>query len=148
MNALGIVDIDDLQGKKDYDPFSSYCNTKLMNILFTKELARRLEGTGVSTCCVHPGVAGTDIFRDLWGTQLFTPFLSLFFKTPRDGAQTTLYAAVSEEMRNARGEYLSDSQVYDHTWWISGSAYDQGLCKKLWESTEAIIATTDLSTSN
>lgn len=148
MNALGKVDIDDLQGKKDYDPFSSYCNTKLMNILFTKELARRLEGTGVSTCCVHPGAAGTDIFRDLWGTQLFTPFISLFFKTPRDGAQTTLYAAVSEEMRNARGEYLSDSQVYDHTWWISGSAYDQGLCKKLWESTEAIIATTDLSTSN
>lgn len=148
MNTFGKVDVDDLQGKKDYDGFSSYCNTKLMNILFTKELARRLEGTGVSTCCVHPGAAGTEIFRGLRGNQLFTPFLSLFFKTPRDGAQTTLYAAVSEEMRNARGEYLSDSQVYDHTWWISGSAYDQGLSKKLWEATEAIIATTDLSSSN
>lgn len=141
MNALGKVDIDDLQGKKDYDPFSSYSNTKLMNILFTKELARKIEGTGVATCCVHPGAAGTEIFRDLWGTQLFTPFLSFFFKTPKDGAQTTLYAAMSEEMR----EFLSDSQVYDHTRWINRSAYDQGLCKKLWEATEAIIAS---STSN
>lgn len=51
MNALGKVDIDDLQGKKDYDPFSSYCNTKLMNILFTKELARRLEGTDPQGWC-------------------------------------------------------------------------------------------------
>lgn len=80
--------------------------------------------------------------------SIITYISSLLWQTPRDGAQTTLYAAVSEEMRTARGEYLSDSQVYDHTWWISGSAYDQGLCKKLWEATEAIIATTDLSSSN
>lgn len=79
---------------------------------------------------------------------IITYISSLLWQTPRDGAQTTLYAAVSEEMRTARGEYLSDSQVYDHTWWISGSAYDQGLSKKLWEATEAIIATTDLSSSN
>lgn len=78
---------------------------------------------------------------------VLTYISSLLWQTPRDGAQTTLYAAVSEEMQDARGEYLSDSQVYDHTWWISGSAYDQGLCKKLWESTEAIIASSDLSDS-
>ncbi|XP_048745374.2 retinol dehydrogenase 11-like isoform X2 [Ostrea edulis] len=139
MNTFGHLNCDDLQAKGHYDPFSAYKNTKLMNVLFTKELARRLEGTGVTTSCVHPGLAATDIFRSLRIANIVGPLISLFFKTAKDGAQTTIYCALSEEMQDAKGEYMSDSQVYDKTVWINKDAYDEGLCKKLWETTEAIL---------
>ncbi|XP_048745375.2 retinol dehydrogenase 13-like isoform X3 [Ostrea edulis] len=80
MNTFGHLNCDDLQAKGHYDPFSAYKNTKLMNVLFTKELARRLEGTGVTTSCVHPGLAATDIFRSLRIANIVGPLISLFFK--------------------------------------------------------------------
>lgn len=63
----------------------------------------------------------------------------IHLQTAKDGAQTTIYCALSEEMQDAKGEYMSDSQVYDKTVWINKDAYDEGLCKKLWETTEAIL---------
>ena len=64
-HAYGKIDFDNLQGEKNYGSFSAYANSKLANVLFTYELARRLDGTGVTANCLHPGTVATDLFRDL-----------------------------------------------------------------------------------
>lgn len=91
----------DLNSEKSYEPVGCYTNSKLANILFTRELARRLKDTKVTVNALHPGVINTELSRHI-GEISFSitgyfvkPAMYLFNKTPRQGAQTTIYAGTT-----------------------------------------------------
>ncbi|CAG0880162.1 unnamed protein product [Darwinula stevensoni] len=132
IHTYGKVDLDNLNSEKEFSKYLIYGNTKLANVLFTKELARRLEGTGVVANCLHPGVVHTEFAR--WLPQILQPIvhiiLSIFIKTPEEGAQTSIHVAVSEEAGRVNGKYFSDCKMTVE----SEKAQDMELAKKLWEA--------------
>lgn len=94
-------------------PAYLYYVSKYANIVFTLELARRLEGSGVTANCLHPGMIDSGIWRSVpaplsWGLQLI---IKGFFKTPEQGAQTTIHLAVSDELEGVNGKYYLDCKV-------------------------------------
>lgn len=97
--------------EKSYDATRSYCQSKLANVLFTKELARRLEGTGVTCYSLHPGVVQTELGRYLTQStnrvihRMFDFTAGYFFKTPEMGAQTTVYCATEPSLADKSGLY-------------------------------------------
>ncbi|KAM9419578.1 retinol dehydrogenase 11-like isoform 2-T2 [Salvelinus alpinus] len=113
----GKIHYDDLNfDKKGYNSVIAYKQSKLANLLFSRELARRTKGTGVTSYSLHPGVIRTELWRH---SQSKYPTLSsmlsapawLLMKTPREGAQTTIYCAVTEGLEEKSGYYFSDCQV-------------------------------------
>ncbi|VDI47071.1 Hypothetical predicted protein [Mytilus galloprovincialis] len=139
VNMFGSVSFDTLNGEK-YSIAGTYYDTKLLNIMFTKELARKLQGTSVTTSCLHPGSVRTELLRNI-PVFVRVPFQImglLFFKTCEEGAQTTIYCAISEDLQGVSGHYYMDCKDYEHTIWISKQAYDEGLCKKIWEVSERL----------
>nr|XP_016940490.1 retinol dehydrogenase 13 [Drosophila suzukii] len=113
-HRFGRIKRDDLNSEKSYDRKMAYCQSKLANILFTRELSKRLEGTGVTVNALHPGVVNTELFRNTpflgskIGKILIAPFIWIFIKTARNGAQTSLYAALDPSLENVSGKYFSD----------------------------------------
>src|SRR4028119_312837 len=98
------IDFDNLQGEKGYRGARAYSQSKLANVLFTYELARRLQGTGVAANCVHRGVVGTNLGSGVSGAfgfmvRAMTPLM----KSPEKGAETSIYLASSPEGAGARG---------------------------------------------
>jgi retinol dehydrogenase 12 len=111
-----------------------YCISKLCNVLFTSELARRLDGTGVTTYSLHPGVVATDVWR-----RIPAPFRSvakLFMRSSQDGARTTVYCATSPEVRGASGRYYDECREKQP----SKLAQDPELAAELWRRSEAWVA--------
>ena len=101
------LDFDDLQMEKGYSGFSMYSRSKLMNILFTRELARRLEGTGVTVNCLHPGFVATRFADGNPGLGAFVvKAAKKFALTPEEGAQTITYLASSPEVNGVTGKYF------------------------------------------
>ncbi|KAJ9574859.1 hypothetical protein L9F63_007984, partial [Diploptera punctata] len=88
------------------------CRSKLANLLFTKKLAKRLQGTGVTVNAVHPGIVDTEIIRHMsffdstFSAIFLKPLVWMFVKSPRQGAQTTVYAALEESIKNVTGKYF------------------------------------------
>ncbi|XP_049952521.1 retinol dehydrogenase 13-like [Schistocerca serialis cubense] len=115
----GKINIEDLNSEKQYDPGEAYNQSKLANVLFTKELAKRLEGTGVTVNAVHPGIVDTEITRHMSfynssiSAVFLKPFVKLFIKSPRKGAQTTIYVALDESLQNVSGKYFSNCKEED-----------------------------------
>jgi retinol dehydrogenase 12 len=103
----GKFDINNLQSEKRFGSFSTYCNTKLLNILFTFELSDKLKGSGITVNTLHPGVVRTNFAHELKGVfkvinLLFKPFLM----SPAKGAATSVYLASSDEVKNISGKYF------------------------------------------
>src|SRR5215208_8018317 len=106
------IDFDDLQSERRYRGFPVYGMTKKANILFTYELAERLEGTGVVANCLHPGGVNTDFGANNRGPgillfRVFKPFM----RSPEGGADTIIYLASSPEVEEMTGRYLMDRKV-------------------------------------
>ena len=108
---------DDLMSEKSYSSIAAYCQSKLANVLFTRELAKRLEGTKVTVNALHPGAVRTELQRyasETYGRlsalvySLVKPFIFFIFKNPCEGAQTNIYCAVSEDLDDETGKYFSD----------------------------------------
>lgn len=101
--ALGKIEFGNLNSEINYNRYFSYCNSKLALNLFTKELAARLQRNNddVTVNCLHPGIANTDLFRHLFAPlrAIFTASLWLFFKNSVEGAQTSIYLAVSDDVK-------------------------------------------------
>ncbi|VVC96043.1 unnamed protein product [Leptidea sinapis] len=114
-----------------------YYASKEANILFTKELARRLEGTGVTANCLHPGLIDTGIWNNVpaplsWPLRLVN---KCFFKTPIQGCQTTVMLATDENLLKVSGKYFSDCQESS----LSNAASDMSRARKLWEISEKLV---------
>ncbi len=125
------MDFDNLQGEKGYNGVRAYGQSKLANILFTYELARRLKDTGVTTNALHPGYVNTGI--SLNNGLFFQVFVRLtarlFGRKPEEGAQTSIYLASSPQLAGVTGKYFADCQPVKS----SPLSYDEELAKKLWQ---------------
>ena len=129
------IDLDDLQSRKRYRGMQVYGKTKLANIMFTYELAERLEGTGVTANCMHPGGVNTNFGNNQGGPmnllfRLFKPFM----RSSEQGADTLIYLASSPEVEGMTGKYLADRKVKA----ASDAAYDETTRKRLWEASEEL----------
>jgi len=129
------IDFEDLQSERRYRPFKVYGMTKLANILFTYELAERLEGTGVVANSLHPGGVNTNFGNNnrSFGTLIFRAFKP-FMRTPEQGADTVVYLAVSPEAGKMTGRYLTDRKVV----FSFEDPHDEVVQKRLWEVSEAL----------
>jgi NAD(P)-dependent dehydrogenase (short-subunit alcohol dehydrogenase family) len=133
---LGVrLDFDDLQSAKGYSGLRVYGRSKLANILFTRELARRLAGTGVTANCFHPGVVATR-FGDSSGglAGLVFPILRPFFISPEKGGDTLFYLASSPAVAKTTGEYFVKRKIVAP----SAAARDDAAAKRLWEASETL----------
>jgi len=131
----GNIDFDDLQSKKKYRGFPVYGMTKLANIMFTYELAERLEGTGVTATCMHPGAVNTRFGTSNRGPmtllfRLFKPFM----RTPDQGADTVIWLASSPEAEGLSGRYYADRKPLEP----KKIANDPAACRRLWEESERL----------
>ncbi|MEQ2303147.1 hypothetical protein AMECASPLE_013709 [Ameca splendens] len=139
----GQINFDDINQKINYNPWRSYSQSKLANVLFTRELAKRLQGTGVTTYSLHPGVIRTELGRHflptipLWKRVLYKPF-SFFIKNPTEGAQTTIYCAVEESLQNESGFYYSDCARKA----TAPQGRDDEAAKKLWDLSASMVGLT------
>ncbi|KAJ6660210.1 hypothetical protein lerEdw1_017910 [Lerista edwardsae] len=119
----------DLQGEKSYSRILAYCQSKLANILFTRELARRLQGTGVTVNALHPGVVNSELSRHSSVLNFLWKRFPFFLKTPSEGAQTSIYCAVAEELESVSGKYFSDCKPA----YVSSHGRNDETAKKLWQ---------------
>ena len=108
-HKFGKLDFDDLGGERGYRWTQSYGQSKLANILFTRELARLLDGTGITANCLHPGAVATGLGKNngRWAQALIR-VLSVFFRSPDRGAQTSIFLASSPQVEGVSGKYFSD----------------------------------------
>lgn len=125
---------DDLQyAKTKFRPFSVYSQSKLANILFTTELARRLEGTGVTANCLHPGVIASGFGHTYGGfTSVLVKIASPFLTTPEKGAATSVYLASSPEVEGVTGKYFKNCKETR----ADRGAYELGAPERLWAVSE------------
>jgi NAD(P)-dependent dehydrogenase (short-subunit alcohol dehydrogenase family) len=135
------LDFNDLQNERRYSGFFVYCESKLANVLFTYELARKLEGTGVTANCFHPGAIATELFRDQnilvrLGTQLF-------LKGPAKGAETGVYLATSPEVEGVTGKYFVNKKAARS----NKQSYDEAAARRLWEISDQLTGISKPSTA-
>ena len=128
-----VLDLDNLQSEKQFSMMGAYGQSKLAIMMSTFELARRLEGSGVTVNVVHPGVVATNIF-DLGGwkgglVRILMPLIRLFLLTPEQGARTTLHVATAAELAGVTGRYFKNSKEAAH----NPIADDRTLSAALWE---------------
>jgi NAD(P)-dependent dehydrogenase (short-subunit alcohol dehydrogenase family) len=126
----GRIDFDALQSERRYDPIRVYSMTKLANILFTHELARRLEGTRVTANSVHPGVIATRLLEEYLGVPAVgAATVRTFGGNPERGAETSIYLAASPEVEGISGGYFVNRQESRS----SPASYDEATARKLWD---------------
>jgi len=135
--AMGRIDFDDLQGERSYSGQRAYNQSKLANVLFTYELARRLEGSGVTANVLHPGVVRTAFGQEDsrgW-MRLMLPVVRPFMKTPERGAETSVYLASSPEVEGVSGRYFANSKPKTS----SRASYDTAAARRLWEVSAGLV---------
>ncbi|XP_048843379.1 retinol dehydrogenase 13-like isoform X4 [Brienomyrus brachyistius] len=141
-HIVGEMDFDDLNWeKKKYDTKKAYCQSKLANVLFTRELAGRLQGTGVTVNALHPGVVATDLGRHTgmhqsqFSSTILGPMFYLLVKTPVQGAQPSVFLAVAEELEGVTGRYFDVLKEKDP----APQAQDREAAGRLWEASARLV---------
>lgn len=129
----GSINFNDLNSEKSYDKAFCYSQSKLANLLFTLELAKRLEGTGVTVNALTPGIVRTNLGRHVQMPLLAKPLFNLasmaFFKSPLEGAQTPLYLACSPEVQGVSGKCFANCKEEE----LLDKAKDPQAAKRLWD---------------
>jgi retinol dehydrogenase-14 len=138
--AAGRIDFDDLQGARSYSGQRAYSQSKLANILFTNELARRLQGTGVTANSVHPGVVRTNFgSEDQAGFFLIiSPLVRPFLKTPAQGASTPIYLASSPDVEGITGQFFANRKPKT----ANRAAGDVDVTARLWRVSTDLVGLT------
>jgi NAD(P)-dependent dehydrogenase (short-subunit alcohol dehydrogenase family) len=133
----GSIKFDDLMSEKKYSSFGAYAMSKLANVLFTYELARRLEDSGVTANALHPGFVASNFGRSnggMWGALM--PAIQLFAISPEKGAETSVHLAASPEVQGVTGKYFAKKQAVQS----SQASYDLAAQRRLWELSEQLVA--------
>ncbi len=137
----GKIEFDNLQGERSYTGLGPYGNSKLANILFTTELARRLEGTGVTVNALHPGLTSTGFGKNNPGLlmTLMGVLIPLIAQSPAKGAATSIYLASSPEAQGVTGKYFVASKVTQ----TNARAADAAVARKLWDVSAELVHLND-----
>jgi NAD(P)-dependent dehydrogenase (short-subunit alcohol dehydrogenase family) len=131
----GHIDFDDLMGDKGYGGWKAYAQSKLANVLFTYELARRLGTDGVAANCLHPGVVATGFGKNRNGLfSLGVRIAAPFFLSARKGAETAVYLASSPEVEGVTGKYFAKCRPVAS----SAESRDPEVARRLWEVSERL----------
>ncbi len=139
-HASGRIDFDDLQGERNYSGQRAYSQSKLANVMFTYELARRLEGTGVTATVCHPGVVRTSFGAEDQAAHMTVVIgvARLFMKTPAQGAVTPVYLASSPEVEGVTGRYYANRKPKTS----SKASYDTTAAARLWQASADLAGLT------
>jgi NAD(P)-dependent dehydrogenase (short-subunit alcohol dehydrogenase family) len=130
------IDFDDLQAERGYSGFRVYGRSKLANLLFTYELARRLEGTGVTVNALHPGLVASRFATNLGGlARRLHPLARPFMLSPAQGARTIVYLASSPEVQGVTGRYF----VSERDTTSSKASYDRAAAERLWQVSATLV---------
>jgi retinol dehydrogenase 14 len=137
-HTAGRIDFEDLQGERSYSGERAYSQSKLANVLFTYELARRLQGTSITTNALHPGVVRTAFgAEDPSGVQrVLVPVLRPFLKSPARGASTSIHLASAPGLAQVSGKYFVNGKPRAS----SARSYDEAAARRLWEISEELVA--------
>jgi retinol dehydrogenase 12 len=137
LHVKGDINFDDLQSEQSYDAMKAYNNSKLANMLFAFELARKLEGTGVTSNALHPGVVNTALSRNIpIFLKPLVKIAGLFMLNPDKGATTSLHVATNPDLETTTGKYFDECKDSRY----SSKADDQEVATKLWELSEEMTA--------
>jgi len=136
--AMGRIDFDDLQGERSYSGSRAYNQSKLANVLFTYELARRLRAGGVTANALHPGIVSTSFgAEDPRAVQrVLLPFLRPFMKAPAEGAGTSIHVASAPDLEHITGRYFANSKAKRS----SKRSYDETVAARLWQVSADLVA--------
>ncbi|MFT3891405.1 MAG: SDR family oxidoreductase [Anaerolineales bacterium] len=134
----GKLDLNNLNLSKFYFGLTAYQRSKLANVLFTYELARRLAGTTITVNALHPGLIATDIFRRNYG--ILGPFIKWIISrraiTPEEGADTMIFLSTSADIEGVTGNYFVKRKAVKS----APLSYDEALAKQLWDVSERLTA--------
>ena len=135
--AMGRIDFDDLQGERSYSGATAYNQSKLANVLFTYELARRLRATSVTANALHPGVVSTSFGAEDPGLvqRLFVPFARPFMKDAARGAATSVHVASAADLEQVTGRYFANSRPKRS----SKRSYDEAAAARLWQVSADLV---------
>ena len=129
------LDFDNLELKRWYNPGKAYGRSKLCNLYFTYELARRLTGTGVTVNAMHPGFVATNMgANNGWWVKLFLPLIHRKSLTPEQGASTAVYLASSPDVDGITGKYIVREREVES----DPISYDESAARRLWEVSEKL----------
>jgi retinol dehydrogenase 12 len=132
----GLVDLDDLELERSWSPWRAYASSKLANVLFTRELARRLDGEEVVANCLHPGVIRSRLGRNMGGAiRGGWAIARLFFRSPKRGAGAIVHLASSSEGQRVSGQYFVGTRPQT----VVGQAADDFFAAELWRASEELV---------
>ena len=142
-HASGRIDFDDLQGERNYSGQRAYSQSKLANVMFTYELARHLEGTGVTATVCHPGVVRTGFAAEDQAAHMAIVIgvARMFMKTPARGAETPVYLASSPEVEGTTGRYYANRKSKTS----SKASYDATAAARLWKASAELTGLTAIA---
>lgn len=134
VHKMARINFDDMHSRKLYSSYFSYAQSKLAQVMFTQSLARycRVEHIPVTVNCLHPGIVDTNLYKRVFWAPLVS---GIFFKTPEEGAHTSLYAALSSDMEGVSGAYLEECTVSEP----APQSKDRALQDRLWKETWACL---------
>ena len=137
-HKTGKIHFDDINLHKGFNVIKAYSQSKLANVLFTRELARRVKDRGITVNCCHPGAVATNIGidRETGFGKTITGFLKPFFQTPEEGAGTAIFLASDDSVSGITGEYFYKCKIARS----SKRSKDMELAKRLYEFSEELVS--------
>lgn len=137
-HKVGKIHFDDINLKKHFNVITAYSQSKLANVLFTREMARRLKKRRISVNCCHPGAVATNIGidRETGFGKTITGMLKPFFQTPAEGARTAIYLATSDEVSNITGGYFYRCRIAKS----SKQSKSRKLAKRLYDLSKEMVS--------